>query len=186
MALNNQVNIYFDFEFIDDGKSIIPISLGMCTHTPEDSPGPAGSTIPHELYLEYQFDPAQASDWVRDHVFPNLEQPVGFIGTGHKRHIVAQEVERWVASVCGESKPKFWGYYPSYDWVCLMQHWGTLMQKPKGWPSRPMCLKQYADTVLFDHSNFPAKPEDEHHALADAKWNRDLHMALLSNRIKGP
>ena len=24
-------NIYFDFEFVDDGEAIIPISLGMCT-----------------------------------------------------------------------------------------------------------------------------------------------------------
>ncbi len=32
----------------------------------------------------------------------------------------------------------------------------------------------------FRHSEFPAKPEDEHHALADARWNRGLHVAMVA------
>ncbi len=133
-----KTDIYFDFEFIDDGKAITPISLGMCTQ-------PSGEAYvidkpPHELYIEYAFDPAQASDWVRENVFPNLELLKGsYIGSGMRRCHAANIISDWVSKVCGENKPPiFWGYYPSYDWVCLMQHWGTLMQKPKGWPSRPI------------------------------------------------
>ena len=31
----NKTNIYFDFEFIDDGDRVTPISIGMCTDAME-------------------------------------------------------------------------------------------------------------------------------------------------------
>lgn len=177
MTKQAYTDIYFDFEFIDDGREIVPISLGMCV---DQLTALAVYPAPQELYLEYQFDPARANDWVRENVFPHLaskRSPAG-IGSGYElRWHVATQIKKWVRQVCGDAKPRFVGYYPSYDWVCLMQHWGNMMQKPKEWPMRPECLMQLADQLGVPNSEFPPQ-EDEHNALADAKWNRELHAVL--------
>lgn len=173
-----RTDIYFDFEFIDDGSTITPISLGMCVRTPEAAPGPPGSPVPHELYIEYAFDPARANDWVRENVFPRMGTP----GSGWTRQQVAKRIVAWVKDVCGDTKPRFWGYYPSYDWVLLCQHFGTMMQIPHGWPKRPECLMQLADTLAVKKEFFPPQ-EVEHQALADAKWNRDLHAVLQGDYL---
>lgn len=167
-------NIYFDFEFIDDGHTLTPISVGMCT---DDIPSvhlPGEFELAH-FYNEYQFDPSRANDWVRQHVFPNLQaEAVG--SYGNTRVEVARAIREWVAEACGDTEPRFVGYYPSYDWVLLCQHFGNMMQLPDGWPKRPICLRQLAEDVGIPRSDFPKPtgPEKEHHALEDAKWIREL------------
>lgn len=165
--MTNRTNIYFDFEFIDDGREIVPLSLGMCTNDGK------------HLYREYPFDPARANDWVREHVFPQLDKPrIGWEKSS--RAVNASIIESWVKDACGDNKPQFWGYFPSYDWVCLCQHYGAMMQMPKGWPFRPGCLMQLADYLGVARDDFP-KQVGEHHALNDAKWNRELHGMLCSS-----
>lgn len=174
MTEDKRTDIYFDFEFIDDGREIIPISVGMCV---ADDTSVARIHEAPELLLEYSFDPARASDWVRENVLPHLEQ-FSRPGCGLDRWTAGQSIVEWVDGVCGDTKPRFWGYYPSYDWVLLCQHFGTMMQLPKGWPIRTQCLMQMADQLGVSKDEFP-KQEDEHHALADAKWNRNLHELLM-------
>ena len=188
--MSGTTNIYFDFEFIDDGREIVPISVGMCTNAialTETAPDVleaacrlAGDLVQCDFYQEYEFDPARANDWVRASVLPYLESTASthsMTGDGYERYAVAHHIEEWVADVCGGTKPQFIGYYPSYDWVLLCQHFGTMMQIPTGWPMRPVCLMQLADTLGVEKSEFP-NLSLEHHALADAKWNRDLHTFL--------
>lgn len=171
-------DIYFDFEFIDDGKEIVPISLGMCAQVDD---------VPREFYTEYMFDPDRANDWVRENVFPHLTN-TDFRGAGGRvgkvgmtRATAAPEIVEWVKGVCGDTNPRFWGYYPSYDWVLLCQHFGTMMELPKGWPKRPECLKQLAGLSDIRGVALPTQPRDTYNALADAKRNRELHEYL-----KGP
>lgn len=180
--MSDTTNIYFDFEFIDDGREIIPISVGMLCPERE---GPPGVRPDNTLYLEYQFDPARANHWVREKVFPHLQVAAAVGSAGSTRVECARLIKEWVERVCAKHKttPQFIGYYPSYDWVLLCQHFGTMMQTPKGWPMRPVCLRQLADTLGVESSAFP-KQELEHHALADAKWNWDLH-AFLDERHEG-
>lgn len=187
--MTERTDIFFDFEFIDDGREIVPISVGMCVtesterRLKEDSSSPcfiAGDKIPRstELYLEYKFDPARCNDWVRENVFPHLHHWEGFIGTGHKRSFAAHKIKEWVKQVCGDTQPQFWGYYPSYDWVCLAQHFGNLTQKPEGWPYGVRCLEQWAEMLAVPQEIWPPQDGQTHNALVDAKWNRDLHTFL--------
>jgi hypothetical protein len=188
--MTDQTDIYFDFEFIEDGREIIPISLGMCTApatltetAPEIVAGrrQVGDLVKAEFYQEYEFDPARANEWVRTNVFPHLDSyREERVGTGSRRLEVTAWIKEWLADVCGDSQPRFWGYYPSYDWVCLAQHFGTMVQMPEGWPVRPECLMQYADYLGISSKAFPKRAGNEHNALADAEWNRDLHRYLKS------
>lgn len=142
------MRIWFDTEFIEDGRTIDLISIGMVR---EDGA---------ELYLENgECDLGRASPWVKEHVLPALT------GVLHSRAEIANEVELFA----GES-PEFWAYYADYDWVVLCQLFGTMMALPKGWPKYCRDIKQLCDSV--GNPKLPEQPWGEHHALGDARWNK--------------
>lgn len=103
---------------------------------------------------------------------------------------------------------EIYGYYSDYDWVLFASLFGTMMDLPKGFPMYCRDLKQELDNVAekqmgntrfagwrYDRKNkdplttetaltylkelpsFP-KQENEHNALADAKWNYELYKFL--------
>lgn len=92
-------------------------------------------------------------------------------------------------------QPEFYGYFADYDWVLFCSLFGKMINLPKGFPMYCIDLKQTLDEVaskgrfpqshpptdlkdslsmLKQHRNYP-KQENEHNALADAKWNYDLY-----------
>jgi hypothetical protein len=93
---------------------------------------------------------------------------------------------------------EFYGYYADYDWVLFCSLFGTMMDLPKGFPMYCRDLKQvFDDKVLereketimkegnwFDWSNhlktLPSYPKhyNEHNAIDDARWNKDLFIFL--------
>jgi len=148
------VKYFIDTEFIEDGKTIDLISIGIVR---ED-----GRT----LYLESsEVDWSKASQWVLDNVKPHLtgEHPL-------TRGEIANEVNHFLRSHDDGSKPEIWGYYADYDWVVVCQLWGTMMDLPKGLPMFCMDIKQEA--MRLGNPKLPEQDSTEHHALADAKWNK--------------
>lgn len=106
--------------------------------------------------------------------------------------------------------PKFYGYFADYDWVAFCWLFGRMMDLPKGFPMYCIDLKQVLDEKVsklhrndfftaFDfmnkdnnditleeklkhikmHVSYPEQT-NEHNALADAKWNRELYKFLES------
>src|SRR5215469_8714770 len=94
---------FFDTEFIEDGKTIDLISIGIVA---ED-----GRTY----YAESSdCDRSKASDWVKKNILPHLlGDPV------RTRQEIAKEIVEFA-----RIKPEFWGYYADYDWVALCQLYG--------------------------------------------------------------
>lgn len=93
---------------------------------------------------------------------------------------------------CGA--PVFYGYYADYDWVVFCSLFGTMMDLPKEFPMYCKDLKQILDDKavgrwhmthkeciekIKSDKNYP-KQENEHNALADAKWNLKLYKFLKS------
>jgi hypothetical protein len=89
---------------------------------------------------------------------------------------------------------EFYAYYADYDWVAFCWLFGKMVDLPKGFPMYCNDLKQELDriqevrfgTSLFNGKlandikrlpNYP-KQTNEHNALADAKWNKELHEFL--------
>lgn len=153
------MKIWFDTEFIEDGKTIDLISIGMVR---EDGA---------EYYAENaQCDLTRASPWVRENVLPHLG--------GHLVQwpaLIANSIRNFAAD-----RPEFWGYYADYDWVVLCQLFGTMMDLPKGWPMYCRDIKQLCDSL--GNPNLPEQGKGEHHALADARWNRKAYEFLLAGR----
>jgi hypothetical protein len=141
------VRYFIDTEFIEDGRTIDLISLGIVA---EDG---------RELYLEFDVDRRRASSWVRDNVFP------GLMMSGTTPRETAAKI---VADFCS-GRPEFWGYYADYDWVAFCQLFGTMMDLPDRFPRYCRDIKQLADEL--GNPKLPEQPEVVHNALADARWN---------------
>lgn len=152
------MKIWFDTEFIEDGRTIDLLSIGMVR---EDG---------DELYFENaEVDRTRASPWVKENVIPHLT------GLRYSRWYIANEITRFA----GE-KPEFWAYYADYDWVVLCQVFGTMMDLPKGWPMYCRDIKQLCDSL--GNPKLPAQGKGEHHALADARWNK-LAFEFLASMV---
>ena len=77
----------------------------------------------------------------------------------------------------------FYAYYADYDWVVFCWLFGRMIDLPKGFPMYCVDLKQELDTIgnpNIDHLT----QDNEHNALEDAKWNRELHQFILDSRAK--
>lgn len=145
---------WFDTEFVEDGRTIELISIGMVA---EDG---------RELYCQnINCDLSLASAWVLENVIPHLSKDLGWLS----HHNIGLKI----IDFCDPSKygkPEFWAYYADYDWVVMCQLFGTMMELPEGWPKYCKDIKQLCDDK--GNPKLPKKNNAEHHALADARWNK--------------
>ena len=120
---------------------------------------------------------------------------------------IAKEVKHFVANRPIEANKEQWildydtkdvsfyGYYCDYDWVVFCWLFGRMIDLPKGFPmycndlkqildeycelkrSKPFELKEKYLEMLKKDINYP-KQTNEHNALADARWNKQLYEFL--------
>ena len=153
---------FFDTEFIEDGRTIDLISIGIvCEDGREFYAEVASTEIPW----------ARAAPWVLANVRPHLRD-----GRKWAKADLGPAIVEFVTA--GGDKPQFWAYVADYDWVVFCQLFGRMLDLPKGWPRFCMDLKQL--TVEKGSPKLPDQVGTEHHALADARWNRDVFAFLNS------
>jgi len=182
---------FFDTEFIENGKTIDLISIGMVC---EDG---------RSLYLQNEeCEFRQAGDWVWRNVFPLLDHFAmqgkrscqSIQGTlsmssdpkcyAHKPENKCPWRQRWgirdevleFMNVEKYGNPEVWAYYGAYDWVALCQLFGSMIELPKGFPMCHMDVKQLCNSV--GNPKLPAHVIPEHHALNDARWTADAYKFL--------
>lgn len=156
------MRIFFDTEFIEDGRTIDLISIGLVR---ED-----GLTLYRE---SSDCDLSKANPWVRANVLPHLT------GLGRPREHIAEQIKMFVGG-----NPEFWAYYADYDWVALCQLYGTMIALPPGWPMYCRDIKQLCDSI--GNPRLPPSSPVEHHALEDAKWNKKAFEFLVSDMKARP
>lgn len=155
------MKVFFDTEFVEDGKTIDLISIGMVAAD--------GQT----LYCESsEFDAARAGPWVRENVLPHL--------LGRGALLTREQIARRVVDFAG-AVPEFWADYGSYDWVVLCQLFGSMMDLPKGWPMWVHDIQQLREA----HGNpeLPKQGGTLHHALADALWTKTAYEFLRRGAV---
>jgi len=176
---------WLDTEFIEDGKTIDLISIGIVA---EDG---------REYYAQpIRSDYQRASDWVARNVYPYLQHfdlakhqrsCPQYLATGRcseedcpwrNSSYIQYEIRNFV-DPDKHGKPEFWGYYADYDWVVLCQLFGTMMQLPKDWPMYCRDVKQLCDDL--GNPKLPDQEDSEHHALADARWTKFAYEFLIKN-----
>lgn len=149
------MKIWFDTEFIDTGREIHLLSIGLVR---ED-----GET--------YYAEPADAPkhlacEWVQKNVLPHLTGPV-------KPRI---DIKWDLVRFCGE-RPEFWAYFGSYDWVLLCQLFGRMLDVPAHWPNFTMDVQQLR--IELGVRDLPKQTSTEHNALADAVWTKEAWEFLV-------
>jgi hypothetical protein len=187
------VKYWFDTEFHEDGRTIDLISIGVVA---EDG---------RQYYaVSLDFNRVLAFDhpWLAENVLPHLPwmslpptTPLQWatadvdLDSGWWKH--REKIRDDLLRFCDPEqygKPEFWAYYADYDWVALCQLFGRMIDLPNGWPMYCRDLKQEADRKEADFRirvpeyklQLPPQDSQEHHALADARWNRVVWEYLKS------
>lgn len=164
-----QVKYFYDTEFYEDGERIHLISIGIVA---EDG---------RELYLENaDFDPGIVPEghFLVENVFPWLYDSDIYLVSKAE---IARLVQLFILAV--EGPHELWGYYSDYDHVVLAQLFGRMIDMPEGIPWFTMDLKQEMTRLRIKGDQVPAQEGVEHHALADARWNKVVydHLQLWWN-----
>ena len=163
------MRIAFDTEFIEDGKTIDLISIGMVR---EDGAAyyAVNANMPVRRIRKHQ--------WLMENVVPSLPRGHGdwrnhmprrwlFDYTDpavkHREQIAAE-----IVAFAGDS-PELWAWYADYDWVVLCQLFGTMMDLPTGWPMYCRDFKQVCD----ERGLALQQGDSRHNALGDAQWLAD-------------
>lgn len=145
------MRVFFDAEFLEDGRTIDLISLGAVR---EDGMGF------YAISSEFDLRKAKAHPFVSKHVLPTLHsadlwQP--------RKQIATDFLE-----FCGNG-PEFWADFGSYDWVALCQLYGTMMDLPAGWPMFVRDIQQYKYQVPIPFQFPDFGIGFEHNAKYDAR-----------------
>ncbi|MGV0578827.1 polyadenylate-specific 3'-exoribonuclease AS [Mycolicibacterium elephantis] len=146
---------FYDTEFIDDGRTIELISIGVVA---EDG---------REYYaVSTEFDAGRAGRWVRKHVLPKLPSPSA--GVWRSRQQIRSDLEDFFG-VDGDEPIELWAWIGAYDHVVLCQLWGPMTDLPRAMPRFTRELRQ----LWEDRGSPPLPPRagDAHDALVDARDN---------------
>lgn len=160
---------FYDTEFIEDGKTIDLISIGVVAEDGREY---------YAISREFNQGKAKANDWVRknvlaklppryiyEHTSPNLrEQSKAW----KSRFTIKEEIIDFIHG----PNIELWAHFAAYDHVVLAQLCGTMQNWPPGWPMYTNDIKQFGHMLGVEDIDLPPMPESEHHALADAKWDK--------------
>jgi hypothetical protein len=149
------VRYFYDTEFIDDGRTIDLISIGVVA---EDG---------REYYaVSTEFDPDRAGKWVRKHVLPKLPSPSSAVWRSRRQ--IRAELETFFG-VDGAEPIELWAWVGAYDHVVLCQLWGPMTELPPAMPRFTRELRQLWEDR--GAPRMPPRPGDAHDALVDARDN---------------
>ena len=164
------MKVFYDTEFLEDGKTIDLISIGMVA---EDG---------RELYLVNRDAPwkrIKKHEWLMVNVVPKLPQPHGdwrnhmpkrWLIDFHNPHVRGRlEISVMVTDFLRATPDvELWADYAAYDHVALCQLFGPMMALPDGVPMWTNDLRQEMHR-LGDPAGGPMQECGEHNALEDAR-----------------
>jgi len=163
----------YDCEFLEDGKTIELISIGIVADDGRDY---------YAVNRDAPWKRIKKHEWLVANVVPSLPKlygdarlhyarrgPLGLIDWWHphmkRRDRIAGEVLRFL--LAGETTPELWAYYGAYDHVVLCQLWGAMPDLPDGLPMWTNDLQQEIPRLGGEP---PAQQSGHHNALDDARW----------------
>lgn len=174
---------FYDCEFIEDGRTIDLISIGIVAADGREYYAIA-SGAPWKRIAKHQ--------WLRENVCRSLPRIHGdrrnHVGRGNplaldfghpamkRRGVIANEVRDFL--LAGTDDPELWAWYAAYDHVVLCQLWGSMIHLPEGLPMWTNDLKQ--ECVRRGNPRMPEQAEGEHNALADAR-----HVKVMYDWLAG-
>lgn len=177
------MKIYYDTEFIEDGRTIDLISIGIVADDGREYYC-VNADMPWKRICE--------SEWLVRNVVPSLplrnRQSLdtclaeGFTArrlsllelddtdiTVRPRKVIRNEVREFLL---GFDDFELWAWYAAYDHVVLAQLFGRMIDLPDGIPMWTNDLKQEAHRL--GNPRVPQQIDGEHNALEDARHNKRI------------
>jgi hypothetical protein len=162
------VRFFYDCEFIEDGRTIELVSIGVVA---EDG---------REFYaVSVEFDPSRAIGWVRRNVLDKLPSPAD--PAWRRRDRIRDDLVAFLRASGGPIE--LWAWMASYDHVVLAQLWGDMRALPRDIPRFTHELRQEWESA--GSPPLPPPPADRHDALADARHNLTRWLVLHPERTGG-
>ena len=162
------MRFFYDCEFIEDGRTIDLVSIGVVDETGR------------EFYaVSTEFDPSRAIEWVRRNVLDKLPGPADPAWRPLER--IRTDLLAFLTEP-GE-QIELWAWMAAYDHVALAQLWGDMRALPRSIPRFTHELRQRWEDA--GSPPLPAAPGDQHDALADARHNLARWRALEAFSVTG-
>lgn len=197
------MRVYYDCEFIDDGRTIDLVSIGAVR---ED-----GLSY-YAISSEFDKGKFLSERWMVQNVLPylpfklhhkimddhgSLQHDAGFeltlvplpdhpdVNLIKDRATIRQELGEFIYKASTYRSPiSLWGYFSAHDHICLTQLWGPMVKLPPHIPQRTNDLQQEASRLGVSRVEFPRQGQKRHNALEDARWHKELH-DFLQTRSRG-
>jgi hypothetical protein len=194
------VRVFYDTEFVDDGRTIDLISIGMVA---ED-----GRWLYRVVRDNWTMQRAARHSWLRGNVLPHLpvkvfDRELGLM-TAEDRHGQSHEFgNTWewdeehpeysavrarddvridvTRFLIGTPDVQLWAWFAAYDHVAYAQLFGSMIDLPSSFPMWTGDLKQEA--VRLGNPSTPAHTGRVHHALDDAL--HDMEIARFLDELEG-
>ncbi|GAA3877990.1 polyadenylate-specific 3'-exoribonuclease AS [Saccharothrix violaceirubra] len=169
---------WYDTEFLEDGRTIDLISIGIVA---ED--GREYYAVNEDATYGKLNRRIRRHQWLMDNVVPGLPKPHGdrilhmpdrWLFDYHApevkpHHRIADEVRDFLLAT---DSPVLWADYGAYDHVVLCQLWGPMVDLPKGLPMFTRDIQQEAARLGIGWDELPQQESGHHNALADARHCR--------------
>lgn len=172
--------IDYDLEFLEDGRTIELISIGMVC---DDG---------REYYAVNRNMPKRKirkHDWLMANVVPGLPKAhgdernhqIGWLFNPYDPCVkgksqIADEVRDFIQAAGPDVE--LWANYGAYDHVALAQLWGRMIDLPPGVPMFTHDIQQEARRLGWNA--LPKQESGEHNALADARHNQVVRRWLAA------
>ncbi|MCW2915518.1 MAG: hypothetical protein JWN52_3586 [Actinomycetia bacterium] len=173
---------FFDTEFLEDGRTIDLISIGIVCEDGREY---------YAVNSEAPWDRIKEHRWLMANVWPGLPlhgQKEGLVSVGGGNHEVRLTTPgvidtsdscvkpRWVIAnevrdflLAAPDVIDLWADYGAYDHVVLCQMYGSMMRLPKGFPMFTHDIQQEASRLGLTDEDLPQQADGHHNALADAR-----------------
>lgn len=192
------MRLYIDTEFIEDGRTIDLISIGIVAENGDEY---------YAVSSEFDFRKLAANPWLRENVWPGLpwlhgdarmyalscvRLPQWLLSRSRRLRLradartfrsifdwdhpavkpraqIADEVRRFIRN---HPDPQLWAWYGAYDHVAYAQLFGRMIDLPEGLPMFTCDLKQ--ECVRLGNPRVPEQKTGHHNALEDARHNLEI------------
>ncbi|WP_141579646.1 3'-5' exoribonuclease [Actinomadura sp. WMMA1423] len=173
------MRIYYDSEFLEDGRTIELISIGLVAEDGREY---------YAVNWDMPWRRIVRHEWLRANVVPSLPvvrhdgiRPLRkpFLDRAHpdvkRRARIADEVRDFLQAT---PDVELWASYGAYDHVVLCQLWGAMVDLPDGVPMFTRDLQQEA--ARLGNPPLPEQAGGFHNALADARHVKTVAESLTA------
>lgn len=205
------MRVFHDHEFYEDGQRINLLASGLVNEAgetcyvingeadyqaaAEGNPWLVANVFPHlpvaEIHGRWHVDLLDERVMPRDEMRHNIEQFLQYCSRLHDRKAGRPET-------LDRDNLELWAWYGAYDHVALCQLWGRMIDLPPFVPMYTNDLRQSLRQLGYTDGGRPTRaallsdpeflgglwPEDEHNALADARYDLALHGWLADRAVE--